>query len=139
MDISFSEMKEKEIINVFDGRKLGHVVDILFDVANGTVQGFFVPGEKKFLKRSEDVFVPLDKIKKIGDDVILVKLQVVGENFKSSRNEQRLYDSYMMGNSYNSYNEMKNNSRQIIRNCGGAQNNVAVQNKSFDKIYNLFI
>ena len=74
MDISLSELKEKEIINVFDGKKLGHIIDILFDIENGLVRGIVVPGEKKFFKKSEDIFIPLELIKKIGEDVILVKL-----------------------------------------------------------------
>lgn len=80
MDISLSELKEKEIINVFDGKKLGHIIDILFDIENGLVRGIVVPGEKKFFKKSEDIFIPLEKLKKIGDDVVLVKLPVQMQN-----------------------------------------------------------
>lgn len=76
MEVSFSELKEKEIINVFDGKKLGRIIDILFDNSSGTVRGVVVPGEKKLFRKGEDIFVPLEKLKKIGDDVILVSLQV---------------------------------------------------------------
>lgn len=74
MEISFTELKDKEIINVFDGKKLGRIIDILFDNTNGVVKGIVVPGEHKLFRKNEDIFVPLAKLKKIGDDVILVSL-----------------------------------------------------------------
>ena len=76
MDISFADLKEKEIINVFDGKKLGRIVDILFDGSSGVVRGIVVPGERKLFRRNEDIFVSLERIRKIGDDVILVSLPV---------------------------------------------------------------
>ena len=80
MEISYTDLKEKEIINIVDGRKLGRVVDILFDVANGLVRGIVVPGEKKIFRKSEDIFVPLEKVRKIGNDVVLVSLPFLNEN-----------------------------------------------------------
>ena len=75
MEISFTELKEKEVINVFDGKKLGRIVDILFDCISGEVKGIVVPGERKLFHKNEDLFVPLNRLKKIGNDVILVVLQ----------------------------------------------------------------
>ena len=75
MEVSYTNLKNKEVINVFDGRKMGHIIDILFDSVSGGVKGFFVPGDKKIFRKSEDIFIPLTKIKKIGDDVVLVVLQ----------------------------------------------------------------
>lgn len=92
MEISFTDLKQKEVVNIFDGKKLGRIIDILFENSTGTVKGVIVPGEKKFLRRGDDVFIPLDLIKKIGDDVILVKLNLGGsgyvygtQNYVSSR------------------------------------------------------
>ena len=76
MEISFTDLKEKEIINVFDGKKLGRIIDVLFDSSTGIVRGIVVPGEKKIFRKSEDIFVPLDRIRKIGGDVILVSLKL---------------------------------------------------------------
>lgn len=76
MEVSFSDLKEKEIVNLNDGKKLGRIIDILFDNTNGMVRGIVVPGEKKFFRKGEDLFVPLDRLRKIGDDVILINLQV---------------------------------------------------------------
>lgn len=97
MEISYTDLKEKEIINIVDGRKLGRVVDILFDVANGLVRGIVVPGEKKIFRKSEDIFVPLEKVRKIGNDVVLVSLPVL--------NESRL----QINGNYNEYHSNKTN------------------------------
>ena len=75
-DYTFCELREREIVNVTDGKKLGRMSDIAFD-AKGKVIGIIVPGEKKFLKNitgSDNIFIPWGCILKIGDDVILVDL-----------------------------------------------------------------
>lgn len=75
MDISYNELKSKEIINLADGKKLGHVIDVIFDSVNGKVRGIIVPGEKKIFRKSEDIFIPLEKVRKIGDDVVLIRYE----------------------------------------------------------------
>ena len=85
MDITFSIIKSKEIINVFDGKRLGRAVDVVFNKEGGRVLGIVVPSPKKMFKKIEDIFIPLELIKRIGEDVILVKL--TGE--EPQRNEQR--------------------------------------------------
>ena len=75
MEISFTDLKEKEVVNIVDGKKLGRVVDVVFSVSSGVVKGVVVPGEKKIFRKSEDVFIALNQVKKIGGDVILVNLK----------------------------------------------------------------
>lgn len=73
---SFSEMSRKTVINVADGRELGHVCDIAFNNCGG-VLGFIVPGKKSFFKSitsSDNIFIPWNRIIKIGSDVILTEL-----------------------------------------------------------------
>jgi YlmC/YmxH family sporulation protein len=74
MDISFCDIREKEVVNIYDGKKLGHIIDIVFDRETGQVQGVVVPGIKRFMRKSEDIFVPMANLKKIGEDVLLVRL-----------------------------------------------------------------
>lgn len=74
MEISFSTLRNKEIVNIYDGRRLGRAVDIVFEKETAKMLGVVVPAEKKIFKKQEDIFVPIDLIKKIGEDVILVKL-----------------------------------------------------------------
>ena len=132
MNISFEDLKEKEIVNVFDGKKLGHIIDILFDGASGVVQGVFVPGEKRFFKRGEDIFVPLEKIKKIGDDVILVKLQMLGDDLGMSRMGSNLNGSYMMNNSYNNYGVARGVGQQRLQSEGNNSGVRGFQNKGLN-------
>lgn len=102
MDIAFTDLKEKEIINVTDGKKLGHIIDFLFDIESGQMKGVVVPGERKIFRKSEDIFIPLEKIKKIGGDVILVKLRVFDgdENFNTQRIENSFKTKYNLKNYY---------------------------------------
>lgn len=74
MEISFVDIREKEVVNIYDGKKLGHVIDIIFDRQTGKVTGVVVPGIKKFMRKTEDIFVPIENLKKIGEDVLLIKL-----------------------------------------------------------------
>lgn len=76
MEILFTDLKEKEVVNVYDGKKLGRIIDLVFDIQTGKVIGIVVPGERKIFRRADDIFVPLEKLKRIGDDVILVGIQV---------------------------------------------------------------
>lgn len=121
MDIAFTDLKEKEIINVNDGKKLGHIIDFLFDIESAQVKGVVVPGSRKIFRKTEDIFIPLEKIRKIGGDVILVKLRVFEseENFNTQRVENNFKTKYNLKNYYEVYkNDSTNNlnrSKTIVR------------------------
>ena len=74
MEISFSLIRSKDVVNIYDGKRLGRASDIVFDAASGKVLGIVLPGIKKIFRKNEDIFVPIEFLKKIGDDVILVRL-----------------------------------------------------------------
>lgn len=81
MESSFLELRCKEVVNVLDGRKLGHIVDIVFDLATARVLGILVPGEKtgwNVFKTANQLFIPFGCIVKIGEDAILVEVQGQG-------------------------------------------------------------
>lgn len=81
MESSFLELRCKEVVNVLDGRKLGHIVDIVFDLATARVLGILVPGEKtgwNVFKAANQLFIPFGCIVKIGEDAILVEVQGQG-------------------------------------------------------------
>ena len=48
MDTSYLELRCKEVVNLVDGKTLGHIVDVVFNLASGCVLGIVVPGEKSF-------------------------------------------------------------------------------------------
>ena len=99
MNISFSQIKECEVVNVFDGKRLGRAIDIVFDDVAGYVLGFVLPGIKKgVFKKTEDLFVPISNVVKLGSDVVLVKLEPSNEKpnivkFKTDKNA--MYDFYV--------------------------------------------
>lgn len=81
-------MTKKSVVNVADGRTLGNVCDLAFG-ANGCVIGFIVPGKKSFFKSitsGETVFIPWNRIVKIGSDVMLVSLAMMpqGSPYKNA-------------------------------------------------------
>lgn len=81
MESSFLELRCKEVVNVLDGRKLGHIIDIIFDLASARVLGILVPGEKtgwNVFKSTNQLFIPFGCIVKIGEDAILVEVQGQG-------------------------------------------------------------
>jgi len=80
MELSFCELRAKEVVNMCDGRKLGNIIDLIFDSTCARITGLVVPCEKSFLnifKNNNDIFIPYKCIRKIGTDIILVELTPV--------------------------------------------------------------
>jgi len=72
-----SDFRQKEVINIRDGKKLGAIIDMEFDLQAGKITAIVVPGPNKWmgiLKGDRDIVIPWEKIKKVGDDVILVDI-----------------------------------------------------------------
>lgn len=62
---------------MLDGKRLGLIGDLEIDLTAGRVKGIIIPGGGKILGlfgRDNDIYVPWEKIVKIGLDVILVDL-----------------------------------------------------------------
>ena len=74
-ELTFCELREKEIVNLADGKRLGRLVDLALS-CNGRVIGLMAPGGRRTMKGigKDAVFIPWQNITKIGDDVILVNL-----------------------------------------------------------------
>lgn len=70
-------MRSKQVVNVIDGKVLGRICDVIFARQSARVLGFVVPGEGGFslFKRRGDIFIPFERVCKIGLDVILVELR----------------------------------------------------------------
>ena len=82
-ECSFLELRCKEVINVVDGKRLGHITDVIFDMQTAKITGLIVPGNKSFwnvFKGGTEIFIPFTQICKIGDDTILVELYGLGPN-----------------------------------------------------------
>lgn len=80
-ELSFCELRKLEVINASDGRRLGHIMDMLFSSDNGSVRGIILPyGKRGFFQKSQDLFVPWKCVQKIGEDIILVEIEELGSN-----------------------------------------------------------
>ncbi len=73
---SFLELSKKTVVNVADGKELGKACDLIFSSCGG-VFGIVVPGKKSLLKSitsNDSIFIPWNRIMKIGADAVLVEL-----------------------------------------------------------------
>lgn len=76
--LKLSDIREKEVINIYNGQRLGYVTDFEIDLDKGIVTGIILPGENKvmsFFSKTNDILVDWKKIIKIGSDIILVNLK----------------------------------------------------------------
>lgn len=78
MELTYNQLKKRDVINIVDGRCLGRIVDLKLRFPEGVLQGIFVPGRRKsFLSCVFDkstIYIDESRIIKIGGDVILVNL-----------------------------------------------------------------
>ncbi|MBQ3181457.1 MAG: YlmC/YmxH family sporulation protein [Clostridia bacterium] len=67
------ELRQKEVININDGNRLGYVCDVEVCLSKGEIEAIVVPGKMKLLNfsKKDDVVIPWCKVCVIGD-VILV-------------------------------------------------------------------
>lgn len=69
------DFRHKEVINIKNGKRLGHVQDVTADLKTGTITSIIVPGNSKFFSlfaTGNDIIIPWQNITCIGDDIILV-------------------------------------------------------------------
>lgn len=73
------DLKQKEVINAKDCKRLGFVCDVDFNIENGCILAIIVPGPGcfcGFLGREKEYVIPFCDIKKIGEDIILVDVNM---------------------------------------------------------------
>ena len=71
------DFKHKEVININNGKRLGYVQDVWADLETGMITSIIVPGSNKimsFFNQNNDIVIPWQNIKCIGDDLILVEI-----------------------------------------------------------------
>lgn len=93
--VKLSDLRTRDVVNILDGKKLGHICDIELDLDIGKVIAIILPGRLRgfsiFVKR-EEVVIPWRKIVRIGRDVILVEMPVVQEIDDYKRKDYLLDD-----------------------------------------------
>ena len=74
--MKISDLQDKTIINVNNGKELGKISDLEID-ANGVIINYYALSKKtifNFLNSNEEIIFKTNDIKKIGEDVILVQI-----------------------------------------------------------------
>lgn len=74
MELTFTELRSKEVVNTQDGRKLGRIFDMVFCWPENRWLGVVVPNGKVFCSKKQELFIELKNIVKIGEDVVLVNV-----------------------------------------------------------------
>lgn len=72
-----SELRQRDVINIVDGRRLGFIDDVEVD-DDGQITALILPGAPRLfglLGRDRDLVVPWERVLRIGEDVILVELR----------------------------------------------------------------
>jgi len=74
-----SELMGKEIINLYDGSRLGNIAeaDLLLDVNEGTIMAIVLPykgGRLSFLGGRQELVIPWEAVHKIGNEVVVINL-----------------------------------------------------------------
>lgn len=82
--MKLSEFVGKEIVNLFDGARLGTVneSDLIIDAATGYVESIVVPGRGAVMMgwkaRNNPLVIPWEAVRKIGSQIIVVDLELGG-------------------------------------------------------------
>ena len=75
MKVRLAELRNKEVINIHDGMRLGFVCDIGLDIAEAKLTDLIIYGRPRLfglLGKEEDKIIPWEQVRTIGDDTILV-------------------------------------------------------------------
>ena len=72
MEINYTDLKKKDVVDISTGKNLGKINDLVIDSDSGEILKIIVPGKKCFLN-CEEFFIDYKCIVKIGDDAILYK------------------------------------------------------------------
>lgn len=75
--MKLSELERKDIINIRDGKRIGRIVDVEFDITNGYMIKFIIESSniiKNIFSSGEELTIKFSQIKKMGEDVILIDI-----------------------------------------------------------------
>ncbi len=75
MKCTLAELRNKEIINIKNGARMGYVDDVEFDTDDAMIKSFIIYGRTRFfglLGREDDIILTCDDIEIIGVDTVLI-------------------------------------------------------------------
>ena len=97
MKCSIADMRNKEVINLQDGTRLGFVGDVEIDTENAKLTTIIIYGRSRLfglLGRTDDIMIPWENIDVIGDETILVNHTIYAS---LQRRKQSLWSQFFGG------------------------------------------
>jgi YlmC/YmxH family sporulation protein len=81
MELTFSELRAKEVVNTQDGKRLGKACDVALCYPENKWIGIIVPASGRgWGGKKNNLFIDLRHIVKVGEDVILVNVGMPNKN-----------------------------------------------------------
>ncbi len=73
---NFTSLRDKDVINICDGKRLGFVNDLEIDNCDGRICAIVVLFDSRFFGfgKCEELVIPWEKIKCFGKDAVLVNI-----------------------------------------------------------------
>lgn len=72
-----SDLQNKDIVNVLDGKNIGNIIDVRIDEETGSILSLVIEPNRNFfsfMNKGVDTEINWKNITKIGEDVILVNI-----------------------------------------------------------------
>ncbi len=93
---SIDEMRNKEVVDINTGERLGYIDDAVIDVSAGTAEKLLIYGGSRFFGlfgRDDDVVIKCSEVKVIGSDIILVERNNTDNRAESTKNRKKSFES----------------------------------------------
>ena len=74
-----SDLQNKYIVNINDGKNIGNIIDVKIDEEKGNIYSLVIEPNKNFFSFNRgkiDTEIKWENIEKIGEDVILVNISL---------------------------------------------------------------
>lgn len=75
--MKLKELERKDIVNIKDGKKIGRIIDVEFDINSGYMIHFVIEKAhffKNLFSTNDELTIKFSQIKKLGEDVILIDI-----------------------------------------------------------------
>ena len=95
MKCTFSELRNREVINTETGSRIGFIDDIEIDTESGSITALIICGRPRMmglLGRDDDIVISCGDIEKIGTDTLLVRLSAENLYKMSKGRNSNLFD-----------------------------------------------
>ena len=92
MSAKISDLQERQIVNIADGKCLGNIKDIELNVLDGTIQALVLPNTGGFwsmLQNQGELLIPWQKVIRLGVDVVLIDMPELVDGAGGGKRQKR--------------------------------------------------